>query len=138
LKKAAAEAGLPLSDREKTYNSRRAQELGKWAESQGIGSDFHHAVFRAYFVDRINIASIPHLFDIAASVGLDAAEAKKVLENRSFREAVDSDWSRCHALGITAVPTFLMDERCLVGAQTYEVLEKLMALSGVKRRHSPL
>jgi len=32
LKKAASDCGLPLGTREKTYNTRRAQEVGKWAE----------------------------------------------------------------------------------------------------------
>jgi predicted DsbA family dithiol-disulfide isomerase len=39
LKKAARELGLPWSDREMTYNSRLAQELGKWAEQEGRGDD---------------------------------------------------------------------------------------------------
>jgi hypothetical protein len=33
LKRAADKEGLPLGERKKTYNSRLAQELGKWAES---------------------------------------------------------------------------------------------------------
>ena len=50
LKRAAEELGLPLGERKKTYNSRRAQELGKWAETAGKGDEFHDAVFCAYFM----------------------------------------------------------------------------------------
>jgi hypothetical protein len=32
LKKVAEELGLPFGERKKTYNSRLAQELGKWAK----------------------------------------------------------------------------------------------------------
>ena len=59
LKQAAQEAGLPFSDRTMTYNSRLAQELAKWAESEDRGDEFHRAVFRAYFVQGTNIGKVP-------------------------------------------------------------------------------
>jgi predicted DsbA family dithiol-disulfide isomerase len=134
LKRVAAEAGLPLGERDKTYNSRLAQELGKWAEEKGRGEEFHNAVFRAYFVDGVNIAKIPELLSLAKSVGLPDKEAQRVLEARSFRQVVDRDWSRARAMGITAVPTFLFNERTLVGAQPYEVLERFLIAGGARKR----
>jgi len=134
LREVADEAGLPLGKREKTFNSRLAQELGKWAESRGKGDRFHNAVFRAYFVDGKNIGKIPLLVEIAESVSLPAEEARKVLESRTFKQAVDHDWSRSHAMGVTAVPTFFVNSQTAVGAQPYEELEQLMAASGVRRR----
>jgi predicted DsbA family dithiol-disulfide isomerase len=119
-----------------TFNSRLAQELGKWAESQGIGETFHNAVFRAYFVEGRNIGKIAELVDVARSVNLSGGEAKEVLETRGFKAAVDSDWSRARSMGVTAVPTFLLDQRFVVGAQPYEVLEQLLRVSGVKSHDS--
>ena len=136
LKKVAEELGLPLGERKKTYNSRLAQELGKWAESKGKGDEFHDAVFRAYFVDGKNIGKEEELIVLAGSVGLPAEEAKKVLQSRTFRDAVDSDWARSHQMGITAVPTFLIDKETVVGAQPYEVLEQFLKANGVKKRGS--
>ena len=72
LKRVADSLGLPLAGRTKTYNSRLAQELGKWAESEGAGDRFHHAVFRAYFAEKQNIARVDELVGLAASVGLPA------------------------------------------------------------------
>jgi predicted DsbA family dithiol-disulfide isomerase len=138
LKKVANELGLPLGDRKKTYNSRLAQELGKWAESQGKGDAFHNAVFRAYFVDGKNIAKIPLLVDVAKSLDFSGSDAQKVLETRSFKEAVDSDWSRSQRMGVTAVPTFVLNHRRVVGAQPYETLEQLMKVSNTKERDSAL
>jgi predicted DsbA family dithiol-disulfide isomerase len=135
LKKVADEEGLPFGDRDMTYNSRLAQELGKWAESEGRGESFHDAVFRAYFVEGRNIGKIQELVDVARSVDLSGDEAKVVLEARDFRAAVDSDWSRARSMGVTAVPTFLLDQRFVVGAQPYEVLEELLTVSEVKKRH---
>jgi predicted DsbA family dithiol-disulfide isomerase len=134
LKKVAEEEGLPFGERHMTYNSRLAQELGKWAESQGIGEPFHNAMFRAYFKEGRNIAKTEELVDVARSVDLSGVEAKEVLEARGFKEAVDSDWSRARTMGVTAVPTFLLDQRFVVGAQPYEVLEQLLNVSGIKKR----
>jgi predicted DsbA family dithiol-disulfide isomerase len=134
LRMAARELGLPLGDRQKTYNSRLAQELGKWAEEKGRGEEFHHAVFRAYFVDGINIAKIEELASLAKRIGLSEQEAKKVLELRTYRKAVDSDWKRSRQFGITAVPTFVINQRAVVGAQPYEVLENFLEENSIKRK----
>ena len=134
VKQAADEAGLPFGDRERTFNSRLAQELGKWAESKDKGDSFHYAAFKAYFVDGINIAKIPALVDIAASVGLCREESEAVLVKRTFKADVDEDWSLSKKNGITAIPTFVMNKDRLVGAQPYEMLASLMESQGIKKR----
>ena len=40
-----AQEGLPYGTRTMTYNSRLAQELGKWAETQPDGDKIHEALF---------------------------------------------------------------------------------------------
>jgi len=127
LRQVAQELGLPFGDRKKTFNSRLAQELGKWAESQARGDSFHHAVFRAYFVEGKNIGQRSTLIEIAEAVGLSAEEALAVLEHRPFRPDVDADWARARMLAITAVPTLVLNGRRLVGAQPYPVMEKFIA-----------
>ena len=124
LKRVAADFGLPFGMRSRTYNSRRAQELGKWAESLNKGEEFHMAIFKAYFADGLNIAKIPVLVEIAESVGLKGAE--EVLSKGECKEAVDSDWKYSRSCQITAVPTFVAKGRMVVGAQPYNVLEELL------------
>ncbi len=134
LNQVARELGLPFSERKMTYNSRLAQELAKWAESKGVGEEFHRAVFRAYYVDTKNIGKVDELLRLAASVGLPQEEAKGVLEQRSYREAVDADWTRCYDLGITAIPTFVIDREWIVGLQPYEVFEQLLKTKQIRKR----
>jgi predicted DsbA family dithiol-disulfide isomerase len=137
MKKVAQELGLPWGERKRTYNSRLAQELGKWAETKGKGNEFHDAAFRAYFVDGINLAKMDELAGLAKAVGLSEIEAREVLQARAFREAVDSDWVLSHRIGISAVPTFVIDHQAVVGAQPYEVLEQFLRDNGVKRKYAP-
>lgn len=128
-----AEEGLPYGERSHTYNSRLAQELAKWAELQPGGETIHDALFRAYFVDGTNLAQVDKLVEIAGSVGLAEVEAHEVLESRSLAASVDADWNRAAALGVTAVPTFVIDGRGVVVAQPYEVLEDLVSRTAAQR-----
>lgn len=41
LQQVAGAEGLPFGERTMTYNSRLAQELGKWAEEMDAGDCFH-------------------------------------------------------------------------------------------------
>jgi predicted DsbA family dithiol-disulfide isomerase len=134
MKRLMAAEGLPYGERTMTYNSRLAQELAKWAETQPGGARIHDALFRAYFVDSVNLADPHNLVRIAAEIGLPAAEAESVLSTRQFRGTVDADWQRSRDLGITGVPTFVVGSRGLVGAQPFEELEGLVRAAGAVRR----
>jgi predicted DsbA family dithiol-disulfide isomerase len=136
IQQVARELGLPFGEREMTFNSRPAQELGKWAEQMEKGDAFHDAVFRAYFADGLNIADVDILADIASSVGLDARAAREAITDRRFKEAVDKDWSRAYESGVKAVPTFSMNGRMLVGAQRFNVLADFVLQNNVNRRPS--
>jgi predicted DsbA family dithiol-disulfide isomerase len=121
--------GLPYGERSMTYNSRLAQELGAWADTQPGGEAIHDALFRAYFVEAKNIGDPEVLVEIAKAVGLPEAGAREVLEKRTFRAAVDADWEKSHEYGVTGVPTFVAGNRGVVGAQPYEALEELVRLA---------
>jgi predicted DsbA family dithiol-disulfide isomerase len=134
--KALMEAeGLPYGRRTHTYNSRLAQELGKWADTlPGGGDALHDALYRAYFVDNRNIGNADILVEIAEAVGLSGEEARKVLTERRYEAAVDADWAKSRQYGVTGVPTFVAGGYGVVGAQPYEVLEQLAAKAGAPHR----
>lgn len=130
LRLTAAELGLPLAERTRTTNSRRAQELGEWAEAQGRGEEFRRAVFHAYFAEGMNIGPEEEIVAVAAGAGLDAAEAREVLRTGRFAGAVDAAWARSRRLGVTSVPTHLLERRLLVGFHRYGELARWAEASG--------
>ena len=136
LKRTAFSLGLPFGERRMSFNSRRAQEAAKWAESLGRADLFHTAVFRAYFVEGKNLYDVGTLSAAAESVGLKAGDLVEVLRNETFKGAVDQDWRRAHRLGVTAVPTFRMNAENLVGAQPYDRLAAFVAARSVPARPS--
>ncbi len=92
------------------------------------------AAFRAYFADSINLALIPNLLKLAKDIGLPQEEAEKVLTSRSFKDAVDQDWAESRFKSITAVPTFIMNNHKLVGAQSYKNLVQLVTENGAEMK----
>jgi predicted DsbA family dithiol-disulfide isomerase len=126
--------GLPYGARTRTYNSRLAQEVAKWAETKLGGEGIHDALFRAYFVEDLNIGDSAVLVDVARSVGLPADEAADVLEKRRYRAGVDADWAKSREYGVTGVPTFVSGGHGVVGAQPYETLVQLLRhVNGTRR-----
>lgn len=134
LRRNAKALNMPYCERSKTFNSRLAQELGLWAESRGAGHRFHDQAFKAYFVGHENLARKEVLLSIVERSGLDVEEAGIVIAERSFSEAVDRDWQRADALGINAVPTFVIGDNKLVGAQEYRSLSTFVSDCEVARR----
>lgn len=122
--------GLPYGERTMTYNSRLAQELGKWADTQPGGEALHDALFRAYFVEARDISQPAVLLDIVERLGLSVDGAREALEKRTFEAAVDADWALSRQYGITGVPTFVVGRHGVVGAQPYEALEALVRKAG--------
>ena len=59
-------------------------------------------------------------------------EGEKIIETREFSSAVDSDWALAESKKVMAAPTFFLGSDRLVGAQSYEALEKLITNHVVK------
>ena len=122
------EENLAYGNRSHTYNTRLAQELAKWGESFPEGEALNLKLFEAYFAEGRNLAEPEVLLDVTEAVGLPLETAEEVIRQRSFRDAVDTDWKRAHELGVTGVPTFVSGNRGLVGAQPYEAMVQLIQL----------
>ena len=127
--------GLKYNDRSHTYNSRLAQEIGTWAETQMGAETIHEKFYQAYFVDGRNVGDIEVIIDVVKSIGLDEEKARAVIAERRFKDAVDSDWTKSHSYGVTGVPTYLSNGQGVSGAQPYNVLQKLMHDVGAEKRH---
>jgi predicted DsbA family dithiol-disulfide isomerase len=122
--------GLPYEQRTHTYNSRLAQELAKWADSKPGFEAIHQALYRAYFVESRNIGDPEVLIDIAKKAGLPEDDARIVLSERIFKDAVDADWQKARGYGITGVPSFVAGGTKVVGAQPYDVLAQQLRAAG--------
>lgn len=126
--------GLAYGERTHTYNSRLAQEIGKWADTLGNADEIHGQIYRAYFVDARNIGDPEVLIDLVQKASLDAYAAREVIEKRLFKKAVGNDWEKSRQYGVTGVPTFISGGYGVVGAQPYKTLEKLLLEAGAEQK----
>lgn len=126
LASVAADLGLPLNPRSRTFNSRRAQEVGKYAEKMGRMEAYGQSVYEAYFVEGRNIALIEELLAVAQRAGLDGKDVAAVIEQGIYAKAVDDDWRRARLLGISGVPAFVCGQKLMVGFRPYQDFETLI------------
>lgn len=103
------ELGLEHCDRERLFNTRKAQELALWAatDNEEAAEKLIGLLFRAYFVENRNLADADTLLDVVERAGLDRAEAADVLRQGTMAKAVDEAWARARQHQISGVPAFI-------------------------------
>lgn len=103
-------------------NTFDAHRLTHYAAQHGKLIEMTERLFRAYFTEGKHIGDREVLADLAAEIGLDRAEASKILEDGSFEEDVRADQQQAARLGIRAVPFFVINNKYGVsGAQPVDV-----------------
>jgi predicted DsbA family dithiol-disulfide isomerase len=84
-------------------------------------------LMRAYFTEGALIGDHDTLVELGVEVGLPERELREVLGSARYANAVREDERTAAELGISAVPTFVVDrERGVSGAQPPELLLKLL------------
>ena len=112
-------------ERTRIYNTLDAHRLLHWAGEAGpAGAQkaLKQALFEAYFGQARNPGDPDLLVRLAASVGLDAEQARAVVDSRAFADVVRSHAQQWRARGIQSVPAVILDNaHCISGAQPPEV-----------------
>lgn len=95
--------------------------------AEGRPGDEYHTVIDAFykrFDDIANAADVRGLLEeIAAGLGIDAAEFKRLATEQSTLDALYSLKDQAlEEFGVSGVPTFFVNGDMLVGAQTFEAL----------------
>ena len=113
-------------------NTFNAHRLSHFAKTRGIQDKMEERMFKAYFMEGKNIDDIPTLIELAEETGLNAAEAKNILETAIYTDEVNRDLAEARQSGITSVPAYIFNEKTRVsGVQQshvyLEILEKEFA-----------
>jgi predicted DsbA family dithiol-disulfide isomerase len=79
-----------------------------------------------------NVADPDVIRAVAIGVGLDAEAVDEAIASRRFRTVVQESTREAHAMGINAVPAFVLQERyLLLGAQPHDVFEQVIRENGL-------
>ena len=107
-------------------NSKLSLAANEFAKEKGKFNEFHEAIFKANFDDGENIGDINVLLAIAEGVGLNKKELSQYLRNQENLNAIDESSAQAKKLGITGVPSFIINNKMVVGAQSSEVLKEFI------------
>lgn len=121
----AADLGLNFEKLQERYtrNTFDGHRLVKWAGEHGKQTDMKLALFEAYFGRAENVSDAEVLVRCASAVGLDAEQARAVLDSDQYAEAVRQDEARYQQAGVSAVPAYIVNQKYLIsGAQEPDTL----------------
>jgi len=114
-----------------TFDGHRLVHL---AESHDLQDAMKERLLRAYFTEGELISDHDTLVRLALEVGLDEAEVRELLAGDSYADEVREDERTAGELGISAVPTFVVDRKLgASGAQPPDALLDLLREGWAKR-----
>ncbi|MHA1510046.1 MAG: DsbA family oxidoreductase [Promethearchaeota archaeon] len=126
IKKLAIDVGISLKLSEKLPNSRIALYLSEFARKKGKFDDFHKLVFDSYWKDGKDIGDQVLLLGLAESVGLNRNEILDYINSEEPKSELTKALKDLKQYGINGVPTFIIGDKIVVGAQPYDVFKKVI------------
>ena len=114
-----------------TFDAHRVVHLAGGHELQDAMKE---RLLRAYFIEGELMSDHDTLVRLAAEVGLEEQEVRELLAGDRYAEEVRDDEQAATELGISAVPTFVLDRRLgASGAQPPDALLELLRQGWAKR-----
>ena len=111
----------------RTPNTLKSHRLIRHAITSGRESDVVEALYRAYFIQGLDIGDKAVLAAIGAGLGLDHGPVLDYLLSESDATTVLNDNARAHRLGVNGVPCLIIDGNyALAGAQEPDILLRLI------------
>ena len=119
-------------------NTFAAHQLLDFALSQGVQHPLKMALFEAHFTQGRDVSDISVLAQIAGEVGLNAADAQKLLEANALAETVREKQQFWTSRGISGVPSMVFGGKYLVtGAQGAENYAQLLLRTAEEAAQEP-
>jgi predicted DsbA family dithiol-disulfide isomerase len=119
------QVGIPFAfDRiTKQPNTVAAHSLIALAGEKGLQEAVVEALFRAYFIDGVDLSSRANLIKIATDAGLAQTDAEHAIDDEAIRTRTEAEDRRAREIGVEGVPFFIFNGTLGVsGAQPAEVL----------------
>ncbi|NVM17205.1 MAG: DsbA family oxidoreductase [Candidatus Lokiarchaeota archaeon] len=126
IKKLADDVGITFKLTDKLSNSRMALFFSEFARKNGKFDEFHKLVFDSYWKDGQDIGDKTLLFSLAESLGFKRKEILEYIDSEEPLKELKKSLKELRKYGINGVPTFIIGEKIVVGAQPYEVFEEVI------------
>ena len=125
IRERGASVGFAFGPRERIYNTFDAHRLLHWAGIEGKQLPLKLALLRAYHGEGKDTSDHAVLVAAAQSAGLDADQARAVLESGQYADEVRAEEHEYQAAGVQSVPAIIFNQQYLVsGGQPVETFEQ--------------
>jgi predicted DsbA family dithiol-disulfide isomerase len=131
----AAAEGLEFHlEQVKSGNTFDGHRLIHLADEHGRQADMKERLMRAYFTEGQLVSDRDALTALGVEVGLAEREVQEMFDGERFADAVRADEQAAQTLGISGVPTFIVDRRVgVTGAQPPELLLEMLSRGWTER-----
>lgn len=123
---AASALGVPLREPLILPWTRKAHELVLHAGAKGLGAAAHRAVFEAVFVQGKDVGRVDVLVGLARALGMDAMEAKVVLDVDRYAEDVAALRLTAAEAGVAEPPAVVLGSETLRGFHNRDALRTFL------------
>lgn len=100
-----------------------AGEASECAAEQDAFWAYHDRLFEAQSGENRGAFSKENLKQIAAELGLEQEAFDECLDSGKYASVVQAETQQARSLGVQSTPSFLINGRPLIGAQSFEVFE---------------
>ena len=121
---------------ERRQYSFRAFEALEAAYDYGVDFEFKTALYDLMWTQERDIGEIDTLAAAGERVGIDPAEMRTLLEDRTYAERALDAVNGARRIGITSTPTIFLGKTRINGWHYYEVLQSVMEQQGVQPKEA--
>ena len=103
-----------------------------WARERdaALAPKIVHALYRAFFVDDIDISNADAAATVAASCGADAASARAAVDDPSVKEALKRENGQAMDRGVFGSPFMIVDDEPFWGVDHLDQVDRWLATGG--------
>jgi len=103
-----------------------------WARERdaALAPKIIHALYRAVFVDDVDISNADAAATVAASCGADAASARAAVDDPSVKEALKRENEQAMGRGVFGSPFMIVDDEPFWGVDHLDQVDRWLATGG--------
>jgi predicted DsbA family dithiol-disulfide isomerase len=115
-------------------NTRRALAIAELARDRGVLEAYRRSAMQAHWREGKDLERPADLREIADRAGLPRDLAEAAMDDPQYQTRIDLVRREASALGVRGIPTFVLGQNAVVGAQPFEVIARLLEMARAPRR----
>ena len=104
--------------------------LWQKAQDAALAATVVHALYRAFFVDDVDISAPENAVAVAATCGVDPVAARAAVDDPAIKEALRAANDQAIARGVFGSPFIIVDGEPFWGTDRFDQVERWLATGG--------